>query len=148
MTGHFAAVQRLLIYMKPEVLGIASAAVSLFFAVLFIQSGLDKVVDRNGNLDWLKRHFAKSPLAGMVPLLLLVMTAVECTAGVCCLIGVLGSFVSALGIFPSVGLLLAMLALLMLFFGQRVAKDYAGAATLATYFAVAFLGYLVCSFPR
>ena len=41
--------------------------VSLFLAILFLQSGIDKVVDRRGNLEWLKGHFAKSPLAGMVP---------------------------------------------------------------------------------
>src|SRR5204863_5122573 len=41
--------------------------VSLFLAILFLQSGIDKIVDRQGNLDWLKGHFAKSPLAGMVP---------------------------------------------------------------------------------
>ena len=45
------------------------AFVSAFLAILFLQSGIDKVVDRRGNLEWLKGHFAKSPLAGMVPLL-------------------------------------------------------------------------------
>ena len=43
------------------------AFVSAFLAILFLQSGIDKVVDRRGNLEWLKGHFAKSPLAGMVP---------------------------------------------------------------------------------
>jgi hypothetical protein len=34
-----------------------------FLAILFLQSGIDKVVDRRGNLEWLNGHFAKSPLA-------------------------------------------------------------------------------------
>ena len=34
--------------------------VSLFLAILFLQSGFDKIVDRQGNLEWLKGHFAKS----------------------------------------------------------------------------------------
>jgi hypothetical protein len=42
---------------------------SAFLAILFLQSGIDKVVDRRGNLEWLKGHFAKSPLAGVVPAL-------------------------------------------------------------------------------
>ena len=42
--------------------------VSAFLAILFLQSGIDKVVDRRGNLEWLEGHFAKSPLAGIVPL--------------------------------------------------------------------------------
>ena len=41
--------------------------VSAFFAILFLQSAIDKIVDRRGNLEFLQGHFAKSPLAGMVP---------------------------------------------------------------------------------
>ena len=41
--------------------------VSAFLATLFLQSGIDKVVDRRGNVEFLQGHFAKSPLAGMVP---------------------------------------------------------------------------------
>jgi hypothetical protein len=44
-----------------------------------------------------------------------------------------------------VGLGLVCLALCSLFAGQRIAKDYTGAATLATYFGVALLGLVVFS---
>ena len=40
-----------------------------FLAILFLQSGIDKIVDHRGNFEWLKGHFAKSPLAGTVPAL-------------------------------------------------------------------------------
>ena len=43
------------------------------------------------------------------------------------------------------GLLLSAVSLLMLFFGQRVAKDYAGAATLVTYFILTALGLFLLS---
>src|ERR1043166_1557966 len=52
-----------------------------FLAILFLQSGIDKVVDRRGNLEWLTGHFAKSPLARFVPALLNVMTILELAAG-------------------------------------------------------------------
>ena len=55
--------------------------VSAFFAILFLQSGIDKIVDRRGNLDWLSGHFAKSPLAGMVPILFGILTVLELAAG-------------------------------------------------------------------
>jgi len=45
-----------------------------FLAILFLQSGIDKVVNRRGNLEWLKGHFAKSPLAGVVPALVTAIT--------------------------------------------------------------------------
>ena len=56
--------------------------VSAFLAILFLQSGIDKMVDQRGNLQWLTGHFAKSPLARFVPALLLVLTVVEISAGV------------------------------------------------------------------
>src|SRR5216117_3747068 len=60
---------------------------SAFLAILLLQSGIDKVVDRRGNLEWLKGHFAKSPLAGMVPLLVTVITLLEIAAGALSAVG-------------------------------------------------------------
>src|SRR3954463_10308633 len=54
---------------------------SAFLAILFLQSGIDKVVDRRGNVEWLKGHFAKSPLAGMVPMMVTIITIMELAAG-------------------------------------------------------------------
>lgn len=105
-----------------------------FLAVLFLQSGFDKIIDRKGNLSWLKGHFAQSPLRNMVPLMLSVITVVEVAAG---LVSALGAVLLALNGERGVALYgaqLAALSILMLFFGQRMAKDYAGAATLVSYF--------------
>src|SRR5437868_12084035 len=60
---------------------------SAFLAVLFLQSGIDKIVDRRGNLEFLQGHFAKSPLSGMVPLLVTLITILELLAGVLSAIG-------------------------------------------------------------
>ena len=109
---------------------------SAFFAILFLQSGIDKVIDRRGNLEWLTGHFAKSPLAGIVPLLLSVITVLELSAGV---LSAIGCLVVLLRRDPTIGFygaVLSGLALLALFFGQRMAKDYPGAATLVPYFLV------------
>src|SRR4029077_8988119 len=54
---------------------------SAFLGILFLQSGIDKVIDRRGNFEWLKGHFAKSPLAGMVSALLICITILEVAAG-------------------------------------------------------------------
>lgn len=110
------------------------ALASLFLAVLFLQSGIDKIIDRRGNLEWLTGHFSKSPLAGTVGPMFLVITVLETVAGI--LSGV-GCVLIILTHSPGVafwGAVLAAVALVALFFGQRVAKDYAGAATLVPYF--------------
>ncbi|MGI8767225.1 MAG: DoxX family protein, partial [Gemmatimonadaceae bacterium] len=58
------------------------ALASVFLAVLFLQSGIDKIIDRRGNLEWLTGHFSKSPLAGTVGPMFLVITILETAAGV------------------------------------------------------------------
>ncbi len=108
-----------------------------FLGVLFLQSGIDKIVDRDGNLEWLTGHFANSPLDGLVPMMLTTITWVEITAGALSLLGAMIIFFGGGTTVALLGAILAALALLMLFFGQRLAKDYAGAAVLVNYFLLA-----------
>jgi hypothetical protein len=115
---------------------LSQAFCSALFAILFLQSGLDKVFDRRGNLEWLTGHFAKSPLAGMVGALLAVITILELAAGALSAVGcglIIFAHNSTVAFY---GAILSGLALLALFFGQRMAKDYAGAAVLVPYFLV------------
>jgi hypothetical protein len=115
--------------------------VTAFFAIAFLQSAIDKIVDREGNLGWLTGHFKNSPLAGMVPLMLSTLTALEMSAGLLCALGVLVTdFREGGWSIAALGLLFSTAALLALFFGQRIAKDYAGAAVIAAYFVAALVG--------
>jgi len=110
---------------------------SAFLAILFLQSGIDKVVDRRGNLDWLKGHFAKSLLAGFVPLLVTVITILEIAAGTLSAVGSAVIILRRDSTLAFYGAALAVLSIIALFFGQRMAKDYPGAATLVPYFLLA-----------
>src|SRR5947199_10763871 len=65
-----------------------------FLAILFLQSGIDKIIDRLGNLEWLKGHFANTPLAGVVPVLLTAITFLEVAAGALSAIGCMMLIVS------------------------------------------------------
>jgi diacylglycerol kinase len=108
--------------------------VSAFLAILLLQSGIDKVVDRRGNLEWLTGHFAKSPLAGLVPLMLSVITLLELAAGGLSAVGCVLILVLRGSTLAFYGAVIAAISLTALFFGQRVAKDYPGAAILVPYF--------------
>jgi hypothetical protein len=108
--------------------------ISALLAILFLQSGIDKVVDRRGNLEWLKGHFAKSPLAGMVPALVTVITILELASGILSAIGCLLIFFRHDSTLAFYGAVASAVSLVALFFGQRMAKDYPGAATLVPYF--------------
>lgn len=115
------------------------AFVSVFLAILFLQSGLNKVFDRKGNMEWLTGHFSKSFFSGMVPMLLTTLTVVEITAGAVSAAGVVEVVVFRTFCLSFVGTALAALALVMLFFGQRIAKDYAGAGALVPYFILVII---------
>lgn len=116
----------------------------LFLIITFVQSGIDKVIDWQGNLSWLKGHFAKSPLKNSVPFLLSTVLLIEIAAGVLCAVGLFFIVVKQDSFIALLGAILSCVALLMLLFGQRIAKDYEGAKTIAIYFIPAiFLVFLL-----
>lgn len=107
-----------------------------FLAILFLQSGLDKVFDYQGNKAYLTDHFKNSPLASTVGLLMPVITLLEVAAGVLSAIGVGQILLNGGTQMGLMGAQLSALSIVALFFGQRMAKDYAGAGGLVPYFLV------------
>ena len=126
-------------------LWVLQALVSAFLAILFLQSGIDKVVDRKGNLAWLTGHFAKSPLASTVSPMLTVITILEVAAGILSGVGSALVVLTNNSTVAFYGALLAGVALTALFFGQRIAKDYPGAAALVPYFLLVLAGIHILS---
>lgn len=110
-----------------------------FLAILFLQSGIDKIVDRRANLEWLKGHFAKSPLGGIVPALLIAITVLEFAAGALSAVGCVLIIFMRDSTVAFYGAVISAVAMLSLFFGQRMARDYAGAAVLVPYFLVTLI---------
>ena len=55
-----------------------------FFAITFLQSAVDKVLDWKGNLGFLTGHFKNSPIAKQVPLMLGALTLTEFVSGFAC----------------------------------------------------------------
>jgi hypothetical protein len=111
--------------------------VSAFLAILFLQSGLDKVLDRRGNRAYLEQHFAKSPLAGTVGPMFTVITLLVISAGALSGMGCVVLILTHDSMVAYLGALVGAINLIALFFGQRVAKDYVGAAALVPYFLLA-----------
>lgn len=126
--------------MSPETIG--RFLVTAFFAVVFVQSALDKLTDSQGNIDFLMGHFKHSQFApDTIRRLFWVLTALEGGAGFLCSLGVVFLRFRSPGMnLASAGLGVAGLALLSLMIGQRFAKDYAGAAVVAAYCAVLLIG--------
>jgi len=118
----------------PEATYLMRIFASAFLGILFLQSGIDKILDRRGNFEWLKGHFGKTPLAAMVPALLTSITILEIAAGALSAVGCVFIILSRDSTVAFYGAAISAVTVLALFFGQRIAKDYAGAAVLVPYF--------------
>jgi len=116
-----------------------------FLIVSFLQSGVDKITDWKGNLSFIKGHFSNSPLKKMVPLLLASILVLEIIASVFMIIGVYQLATTGIKTYAFLGVELSALTLIFLLIGQRLAKDYAGAMTLAVYFATTIFGVYLLS---
>lgn len=120
-------------------MNIASTLILFFLAVTFIQSGYDKISDWRGNVTWLKVHFASTFLRNHIPLALTLILVLEVISGVLCLAGALQNLFYDDRIFGYYGAVFSCISLILLLFGQRIAKDYDGAKTITIYFIPAVL---------
>lgn len=105
----------------------------LFLAITFLQSGLDKILDWKGNIGWLKEHFSKTFMGNIVEINVAIILIIEVIAGILAVLGIYQLVVndnSTLGFYAAI---LSAITLLLLLFGQRVAKDYDGARTIVIY---------------
>ena len=116
-----------------------------FLIVTFLQSGIDKITDWKGNLSFIKGHFSNSPLKNMVPLLLGTILLLEIIASVLMIYGVYQLIFDGTKAYALLGVEISALTLIFLLLGQRLAKDYAGAMTLAVYFATTIFGVYLLS---
>ncbi|MGI8668887.1 MAG: DoxX family protein [Aridibacter sp.] len=103
-------------------------------AILFIQSGLDKVFDWKGNIEWLTGHFKETFLSGFVPVMVATITVLELLTGFLSVVGIIYFLISGSVVVLFWTAFIGTVSILALFFGQRVAKDYEGAAVLVPYF--------------
>jgi len=108
-----------------------------YLAVTFLQSGLDKVFDWQGNLSWQTGFFSKVPvLRSQVKPMLATLTVLEVLTGGVCAVGALLLVATGNPRLACLGGMLSGLTFVALLFGQRLAKDYPGAAGIGPYFLV------------
>jgi hypothetical protein len=85
-------------------------------------------------LGWLTGHFSKTPFRNQVKAMLVTITVAEVLAGLLAMAGAVQIAWSGQLTCAMYGAQLATIDIVLLFFGQRIAKDYAGAASLVPYF--------------
>jgi hypothetical protein len=112
---------------------------ALVVGILFIQSGLDKVFDWKGQLTWLTGHFEKTFLNAAVPMMLATITVLELATGFLAVAGIVYFFIAGSTLLIFYSAVIGAASITALFFGQRVAKDYPGAAVLVPYFILVII---------
>ena len=126
-------------------LDLISSLIGIFISIALLQSGIDKVLDHKGNLSWLSDHFSDSILNKNVPLLLLIVTIIELLSGFLLFLGALYNIIISNSDLLILGFLTSSINFIFLFFGQRVAKEYDGAAVIVNYFILNMIGLLSIS---
>ena len=113
-----------------------------FFIIIFIQSGLDKVIFRRENILFFKNHFANSLFKNYTSFLLTILTFTELICGFILIYGIYFSLVERTTLWIFYGFVICVLNLFFLLIGQRVAKDYDGASDIGIYFIIVILGIM------
>jgi len=112
----------------------------LFIIITFLISGIEKITDWKGQVDFFKSHFDGTflkPLSGINLGLLIVANMVVSGLAIKAIYDLIFGPNLTYGLYATVGASIVVLALL---FGQRIAKDYQGAASLTSYFMVTIFG--------
>lgn len=118
----------------------AEILILFFLIITFLISVFEKILDWQGTLYFIKNHFKNSPLKKYVPFLVSILVILEIIATIFMSVGIYQLYTSAIKDFALIGLELSAIVLIFMLIGQRLAKDYPGAMSLAVYFILTVFG--------
>ena len=121
---------------------IVQILVSIFFSIVFFQSSIDKINDREGNLKFFNHHFKGTFFQNYTSISLNFLALLEITSAFICCLGIFYKLSYHDSVFIYYGLLMSAIVLLSLLLGQRLAKDYVGAADITIYFILCIVTIL------
>jgi uncharacterized membrane protein YphA (DoxX/SURF4 family) len=116
-----------------------SIFVLLFLAITFIMSVHEKIFHWQDTLSFLKTHFEKTVLKKQVSIITSILVVFELLAGLFCIVGIIQLLVNNGRLFGFLGAIFSCISFLFMLIGQRLAKDYDGARTIAIYYILACL---------
>ena len=126
-------------------LNIIAAIISLFVGIIMTQSGLDKIFNWESELEFMTEKFSKTILANFSTIGLIQVTILETLSSLLSLLGSVMTLFYGDESYAIVGLLLAAGSFCILMAGQRISKDYEGAAVLVPYFILTIFGLFIYS---
>ena len=119
--------------------GILTIFCSAFFAVLFLQSGFDKIIDWKGNKEFHTSKFEHTLLKNYSVYTLVIIMVSEICCGLLSVAGLVSCLLSHDRQLSHYADCLACAIIICLFFGLRISKDYRGAAGVVPYFIASII---------
>ena len=126
-------------------ISIICSFISLFIGIIMTQSGLDKIFNWEGELEFITEKFSKTALSNFSIIGLIQVTILETVSGLLSLLGSIMVLFYADESYGISGLILAAISFCILMTGQRISKDYDGAASLVPYFLLTMIGLFMYS---
>ena len=112
-----------------------------FLSIVFIQSGLDKIINWKGNLEFTSSTLSSKIPSFLVVFALFVVLILETFGGFASLGGIIELiFCKDQYLWAQIGISSCSSALLILLLGQRISQNYVDAKTIVIYFIVALIG--------
>ncbi len=118
----------------------AEILILLFFIITYVVSVLEKISDWKGTVHYYSEHFKKTIFSKIIPLLLFNVVLFETITLFWLMLGLYFMVKDANLLIAKIGLELSAITLLMFLLGQRLAKDYPGAMSIAVYFILNCFG--------
>ncbi len=118
----------------------AEILILLFFIITYVVSVLEKISDWKGTVHYYSEHFKKTIFSKIIPLLLFNVVLFETITLFLLMLGLYFMVKDANLLIAKIGLELSAITLLMFLLGQRLAKDYPGAMSIAVYFILNCFG--------
>ena len=100
------------------------------------------MICRKDRLEFFKSHFSRSIFRKYYPFLLSILTILELVGGLMLVYGIYYSFTEKVTLWIFYRLCPYCIHYNILLLGQRIAKDYKGAADLVPYFILIILGIM------
>ena len=116
--------------------------IAIFLLIAFSQSSIDKIINRKNNQDFFDKHFSETIFKNFTSILLTIVTFLELVGALTLAYGIYYAFALKTTLWIFYGLVILAVTLIFLFLGQRLAKDYVGAADLVPYFTLIMLGIM------
>ena len=102
---------------------IAYLLILVFFSIVFIQSGMDKIIDKKGNLSFLVSHLEKVFSRTLIKVAFYVVTFLEISSGILCLLGTFQLLFFEQKQIGLIGIFVGSVALLILLFVKEETKE-------------------------